>query len=247
MMTSSKGNIFALLALCEENSTVTGEFPSQRPVTLSFGVLFYLCPNKRSSKQPRSRWFETPWHLLCRHCNYGLQTRQILWMYPIKPMPLQVGALASKPNLFNAYHIHVTSRFANTLHWRHNDHDSVSNHQPHGCLFNRLFRRRSKKTSKPRVAGLCAGNSPWPVNSPHKGPVTRKMFPFDDVITIDVDWTVYTSLSRFESTKHSKTLTKRELIPIKTSRRHHSTGSYQWPFCPVPRLLFMKTPISISS
>ena len=26
------------------------------------------------------------------------------------------------------------------------------------------------------------GNSPGPVNSPHKRPVTRKMFPFDDVI-----------------------------------------------------------------
>ena len=39
-----------------------------------------------------------------------------------------------------------------------------------------------KKTSKLRVTGLCAGNSPGPVNSPHKGPVTRKMFPFDDVI-----------------------------------------------------------------
>ena len=26
------------------------------------------------------------------------------------------------------------------------------------------------------------GNHRWPVNSPHKGPVTRKMFPFDDVI-----------------------------------------------------------------
>ena len=71
-----------------------------------------------------------------------------------------------------------------TLHWRHNDHDSVSNHQPHGCLLNRLFRRRSKKTSKLRVTGLCVGNSPGPVNSPHKGPVTRKMFPFDDVIMI---------------------------------------------------------------
>ena len=46
------------------------------------------------------------------------------------------------------------------LHWRHNDHDGVSNHQPHGCLLNRLFRRRSKKTSKLRVTGLCAGNSP---------------------------------------------------------------------------------------
>ena len=69
-----------------------------------------------------------------------------------------------------------------SLHWRHNDHDGVSNHQPHGCLLNRLFRRRSKKTSKLRVTGLCVGNSPGPVNSPHKGPVTRKMFPFDDVI-----------------------------------------------------------------
>ena len=69
-----------------------------------------------------------------------------------------------------------------TLHWRHNDHDGVSNHQPHGCLLNRLFRRRSKKTSKLRVTGLCVGNSPGPVNSPHKGPVTRKMFPFNDVI-----------------------------------------------------------------
>ena len=44
--------------------------------------------------------------------------------------------------------------------WRHNDHDCVSNHQPRGCLLNRLFRRRSKKTSKLRVTGLCAGNSP---------------------------------------------------------------------------------------
>ena len=26
------------------------------------------------------------------------------------------------------------------------------------------------------------GIHPWPLNSPHKGPVTRKMFPFDDVI-----------------------------------------------------------------
>ena len=46
------------------------------------------------------------------------------------------------------------------LRWRHNGRDGVSNHQPHDCLFNRLFRRSSKKTSKLRVTGLCAGNSP---------------------------------------------------------------------------------------
>ena len=90
------------------------------------------------------------------------------------------------------------------LLWRHNEHDSVSYHQPRGCLLDRLFRRRSKKTSKLRVTGLCAGNSPGPVNSPHKGPVTRKMFPFDDVImhstgnqlpTHSIDWLSHVSLS----------------------------------------------------
>ena len=45
------------------------------------------------------------------------------------------------------------------LQWRHNGCDSVSNHQPHDCLLNLLFRRRSKKTSKLRVTGLCAWNS----------------------------------------------------------------------------------------
>ena len=49
---------------------------------------------------------------------------------------------------------------ADTLRWRNNGRDSVSNDQPHDCLLNRLFRRRSKKTSKLRATGLCAGNSP---------------------------------------------------------------------------------------
>ena len=47
-----------------------------------------------------------------------------------------------------------------SLLWRHNGRDGVSNHQPHRCLLNRLFKRKSKKTSKLRVTGLCSGNSP---------------------------------------------------------------------------------------
>ena len=35
----------------------------------------------------------------------------------------------------------------------------------------------------------------WPVNSPHKGPVTRKMFPFDDVIKCGhVYWLTHTCI-----------------------------------------------------
>ena len=76
------------------------------------------------------------------------------WFYVISTIPTYINVLAL------------------SLDWRHNGRDSVSNHQPHDCLFNRLFRRRWKKTSKLRVTGLCTG----------KWPVTRKMFPFDDVI-----------------------------------------------------------------
>ena len=80
------------------------------------------------------------------------------------------------------------------LLWRHHGHNSVSNHQPYDCLLRRLFRRRSKQTSKLRVTGLCAGNSPGPVNFPHKWPVTRKMFPFDDVIMGMFRWVLLTIL-----------------------------------------------------
>ena len=69
-----------------------------------------------------------------------------------------------------------------TLRWRHNGRDIVSNHQPRHCLLSHIFGRRSKKTSKLRVTGLCAGNSPEIGEFPHKWPVTRKRFLFDDVI-----------------------------------------------------------------
>ena len=47
-----------------------------------------------------------------------------------------------------------------SLGWRHDDHHGVSDHRHHDCLLNCLFRRRSKKTSKLRVTGLCVWNSP---------------------------------------------------------------------------------------
>ena len=109
------------------------------------------------------------------------------------------------------------SRISNphkTLRWCHNEPVGISNHQPYDCLPNRSFRRRSKKTSKLRVTGLCVGNSSvtsefpaqmaskaslafvwgihqWSVNSPHKWPATRKMFPFDDVIMLSNVYTLY--------------------------------------------------------
>ena len=73
-----------------------------------------------------------------------------------------------------------------SLQWRHNGHDSVSNHQPHDCLLNHLFRRRSKKKHQSSASlAFVWGIHRGPVNSSHKWPVTRKMFPFDDAIMLD--------------------------------------------------------------
>ena len=69
-----------------------------------------------------------------------------------------------------------------TLQWCHNEPDDVSNHQCLNCLLKPLLRRRSKKTSKLQVTGLCERNSPVTGELPHKGPVARKWFSFDDVI-----------------------------------------------------------------
>ena len=69
MMTSSNGNIFRVTGpLCGE-FTGPGEFPTQRPVTRSFDVLFDLRLNKRLSKQPWGWWFETPSWSLWRQRN----------------------------------------------------------------------------------------------------------------------------------------------------------------------------------
>ena len=59
----------AFLSLCEGNSPVTSEIPSQRSVTRSFDVFFDLCLNKRLRNRSRRWWFETPSRPLWRHCN----------------------------------------------------------------------------------------------------------------------------------------------------------------------------------
>ena len=70
MMESSQMETFsAILVLCAGNSPVTGEFPTQRPVTRSFDVFFDLRLNKPLSKKSPGWWFETTSCSLWRHCN----------------------------------------------------------------------------------------------------------------------------------------------------------------------------------
>ena len=89
MMTSSNGNISALLAICAGYSPVTGECPALRPVTRSFSVFFDLRLNKRLSNnrevgdlRRHRAHYDVPLMMLCRavttHCNYNKYNVQLL-------------------------------------------------------------------------------------------------------------------------------------------------------------------------
>ena len=75
-------------------------------------------------------------------------------------------------------------RVRKSLRWRHNDHDGVSNHQPHHGLLNCLFGRSSKKTSKLIVTGFCEENSPVTGEFHTQRASYGENFPFGDVIML---------------------------------------------------------------
>ena len=86
------------------------------------------------------------------------------------------------------------------------------------------------------LLALCAGNSPGPMISPHKWPVTRKMFPFDDVIVMLSDtcrWKLFStklSLVQYIYFKQNFVLFQT------TSFQCHQSWTYQLYFISCDRL-----------
>ena len=65
--------------------------------------------------------------------------------------------------------------FVSTLQWRHNGRESVSNHQPHDCHSTVYSDADQRKHQSSASLAFVQGIHRWPVNSPHKGPVTHLM------------------------------------------------------------------------
>ena len=106
--------------------------------------------------------------LVLHYCGYISSLQWIHVMY--KPKSLTVTWLALGESYF-------------TLQWRHNERDGVSNHQPHDFVYSTVYSDTDQRKHLSSVSlAFVRVIHRWPVNSPHKGPVTRKMFPFDDVI-----------------------------------------------------------------
>ena len=156
----------ALLAICAENSPVHGEFPTQRPVTRSFDVFFDVRPNKQLSKQSWGWWSETLSPSLWRKGS-------LMWRFDIfcENVWHQRSYTILEPAL-SMYHYHdvimttIASQITSlTIVYStvYSDADQSKHQSSASLAFVREIHR-------------------GPVTFPHKWPVTRKMFSFDDVI-----------------------------------------------------------------
>ena len=103
---------------CAGNSPVTGEFPSQRPVTRCFDIFFDLRPNKHLSEQSWGWWFETPSCPLWRQCNdmdvtdwVSIRRQAIIWtnveLFPIGPSRTNFSEIQIKIQNFSFMKMHL--------------------------------------------------------------------------------------------------------------------------------------------
>ena len=164
MTTSSNGNIFRVIGHLCEEFTGLRWSPRQRPVTRNFDIFFDLRLNKRLSKQTWGWWFETPSQPLWRHSNVFISSSVTSMVMTFHCDDVVMGAMASQITSLTIVYSIVYSGTDQ--------------------------RKHQSSASLAFVRGIHQG----PVNSPHKGPVTRKMFPFDDVI-------IYTPVFGFGSVR----------------------------------------------
>ena len=143
-------------------------FPSQRPATRTFDIFFDLRLNKRLSEQSKRWLFETPSHYVLNslapgRCASDFKSTISEYILRTKFMSIS-GEIA--------------------LHYSNVIMSTISSQITGVAIVYSIVGSGADQRIHQSSASLVfvRGVHRWLVNSPHKGPVTRKMFPFDDVI-----------------------------------------------------------------
>ena len=143
--------------------------------------------------ETRNEYLDT--NMYSKMCR-GMQTWILVWMYVSRP-----------------------GHCCYSLQWRHNGRNGVSNHQPHDCLLNGLFRRRSKKAPKLRVTCLCAGNSPV------TGEFHAQMA--SNVENVSIWWRRHVFVKKLHNT-YTSVLLARDHITRNRVLVHHQNSAINW-------------------
>ena len=163
MMTSSNGNIFRVTGPLWGEFTDHRWIPLTKPVTWSFDVFFDLRLNRRLNKSSRRRWFDAPLHSLWRHCN------ELLWFSMGLPEISRVTLTGMRMQMtrIESYHYNdvIMGPIASQI---------TSLTIVYSIVYSDADQRKHQSSaSLAFVWGIHRG----PLNSLHKWPVTRKMFP----------------------------------------------------------------------
>ena len=143
------------------------------PVTRGFDVFFDLRLIKRLSKQSRGWWFEMLSRPLWRHCNECILIENIIISAPCR---VDCYILNIHCCTFLKYYYHCCDVIMGTMASQITNLTIVSS-----TVYSVADQRKHRSSaSLAIVRGIHRG----PVNSPHKWPVTGKMFPFDDIIMV---------------------------------------------------------------
>ena len=142
---SKKASKIRVTGLCEENSPVTGEFPAQRASNveefLSYHYNDVVMTTIASQITSLTVVYSTVYSDADQTKHQSSASLAFVWWIHRGPVNSpHKWPVTRKMFPFDDV---IMSRIASPKLWRHNGHDSVSNHQPHDCLLNRLFRRRS--------------------------------------------------------------------------------------------------------
>ena len=135
----------------------------------------YVKHNMRAGvSNAKASWLETPWFpTLNKWHTYDIgdflaKRRCTLANKSHIPLILLMATTVSVNVIYKVRYV--------SLQWRHDELDGVTNYHDR---FTQLFIHALIKEKHQSSASLAVvrGIHRWPVNSPHKGPVTRKMFP----------------------------------------------------------------------
>ena len=146
-----------------------------RDLSRSCLPVWKICSNQRSLKETLKKHFSRPRCVFCKN----IFRKKRPWELGSCSFSLSCPRCYVTRSFTQATH-ETLVKWSDTLQWRHNERDGVSNHQPRDSLLYSGAGQRKHQSSASLV--FVWGIPRWPVNSPHKRPVTRKMFPFDNVI-----------------------------------------------------------------
>ena len=111
------------------------------------------------------------------------------WLMLRKPCRLQTDGRTDGRTRWIQYTPPPTSLGRGIITMMSHGRHVVSSHQSFDCLFNSLIGPTSKKHQSPHYWPFLSVIHRWLVNSPHKGPVTLKKLPFNDVIMGFMEYT----------------------------------------------------------